>query len=91
MRFRAHPGRSVFRPILDAHPEDESFPGLLIVRPEGSIFFNVAGIGEQLWSLVDAEAPGVVVFDFNAVPDIEYSALKLLIEAGRALEHDLVH
>ncbi len=90
-RLVRKPGSDVFRPVSDAHPEDESFPGLLIVRPEGSIFFfNVAGIGEQLWPLVDAHAPRVVVFDFNAVPDIEYSALKLLIEAEERLhERDI--
>lgn len=75
------PGTDVFRPRSDAHPEDESFPGLLMVRPEGSIFFgNAQSIGEQLWPLIDAQAPRVVVFDFSAVPDIEYSALKVLAE-----------
>ncbi len=42
------PGTDVFRPRTDEHPEDETFPGLLIVRPEGRIFFaNAQRIGEQ--------------------------------------------
>ena len=33
------PGADVFRPKSDEHPEDETFPGLPIVRPEGRTFF----------------------------------------------------
>ncbi|WP_295436380.1 SulP family inorganic anion transporter [uncultured Thiodictyon sp.] len=33
------PGTEVFRPRAQGHPEDETFPGLLMVRPEGRIFF----------------------------------------------------
>lgn len=81
------PGSDVFRPRSDAHPEDESFPGLLMVRPEGSIFFaNAPSIGEQLWPLIDAHALSVVAFDLSAVPDIEYSALKMLIEGEERLQ-----
>jgi MFS superfamily sulfate permease-like transporter len=71
----------VFRPRTDEHPEDETYPGLLMVRPVGGIFFaNAQGIGEQLWELVDAHNPRVLALDFRAVPDIEYSALKMMIE-----------
>jgi high affinity sulfate transporter 1 len=80
------PGTDVFRPRSDDHPEDESVPGLLRVRPEGQIFFaNAQRIGEQLWALIDATAPRVVALDFSAVPDIEYSALKMLIEGEELL------
>ena len=59
---------------------------LLIVRPEGRIFFaNAQRIGEQLWPLIDATEPKVVAIDFSAVPDIEYSALKMLIEGEERL------
>ena len=80
------PGTHVFRPRSDEHPEDETFPGLLMVRPEGRIFFaNAQHIGEQIWPLIDAAAPKVVAIDFSAVPDIEYSALKMLIEGEERL------
>jgi SulP family sulfate permease len=60
----------------------ERYPGLLMVRPEGSIFFaNAQVIGEHCWNLIDAHEPRVLIMDFSAVPDIEYSALKALIEA----------
>ena len=80
------PGTDVFRPRSDEHPEDESFPGLLLVRPEGRIFFaNAQRIGDQLWPLVDAAEPRVLAIDFSAVPDIEYSALKMLMEGEERL------
>ena len=80
------PGTDVFRPRSDEHPEDETFPGLLMVRPEGRIFFaNAQRIGEQLWPLIEAAQPKVVAMDFSAVPDIEYSALKMLIEGEERL------
>jgi sulfate permease, SulP family len=80
------PATDVFRPQSDTHPDDETFPGLLIVRPEGRLFFaNAQRVGEQLWPLIDAARPKVVVMDFSAVPDIEYSALKMLIEGEERL------
>ena len=33
------PGTNVFRPVSAEHPADETFPGLLLLRPEGRIFF----------------------------------------------------
>jgi sulfate permease, SulP family len=86
------PGTDVFRPRSDEHPEDETFPGLLMVRPEGRLFFaNAHRIGEQLWPLVDVAEPKVVAMDFSAVPDIEYSALKMLIEGEeRARERGML-
>src|SRR5262245_18055132 len=37
------PDTNVFRPRSAEHPEDESFPGLLILRLEGRVFFVNAG------------------------------------------------
>jgi sulfate permease, SulP family len=86
------PGTDIFRPRSDEHPEDETFPGLLMVRPEGRIFFaNAHRIAEQIWPLIDAAEPKVVAMDFSAVTDIEYSALKMLIEGEeRARERGLL-
>ncbi len=75
-----------FGPLGD-HPDDETFPGLLIARTEGRIFFaNVAWIVENLWSLVQQAAPQVLVLDCSAVPDIEYTALKSLTEFEEQLK-----
>jgi SulP family sulfate permease len=37
-------------------------------------------LAQRLWKLVDAYNPRVLALDFSAVPDIEYSALKMMIE-----------
>jgi sulfate permease, SulP family len=86
------PGTNVFRPRSDEHPEDESFPGLLLVRPEGRIFFaNAERIGQKILSLIVEAKPKVVAIDLGGVFDLEYTALKALIEAEkRQREHGLV-
>ena len=73
------PGTDIFRPLSAEHPEDETLPGLLIVRTEGMMTFASAPrIGEGLRTLVDEAKPQVLLLDFSAVPNIEYTALKLL-------------
>jgi MFS superfamily sulfate permease-like transporter len=80
------PGTNVFRPVSAEHPEDETFPGLLIVRPEGRIFFlNAQRIGERIRRLVDEYHPRVVVLDLSGVFDLEYSALLAFTEAEQRL------
>ncbi len=75
------PGTDVFRPLSSRHPEDETFPGLLIVRTEGRMTFASAPrIGGRLRELMLQVNPRILVFDFSAVPDIEYTALKMLTE-----------
>jgi SulP family sulfate permease len=75
------PGTQIIRPLNETHVEDETFPGLLMVRPEGSVFFaNAQIIGDHCWQLIDAYDPSVLVMDLSAVPDIEYSALKMMID-----------
>ena len=47
-------GTNVFRPLSDEHPEDETWPGLLILRTEGRVFFaNAQQVGDQTWPLVE--------------------------------------
>jgi high affinity sulfate transporter 1 len=78
------PGTNVFRPRTKEHPEDETFPGLLILRPEGRIFFaNAEHIAEKMRHLANEAKPRVVAIDLSAVPDLEYTALKALVEAER--------
>jgi sulfate permease, SulP family len=78
------PGTNVFRPLSKEHPEDETFPGLLILRPEGLIFFaNAETIGQKIMHLVEKAQPKVIALDFRAVPFLEYTALKMLIEAEK--------
>ena len=78
------PGTNVFRPRSKEHPEDEIFPGLLLLKPEGRVFFvNVEHIGLKMKRLIEEQKPRVVVIDLSGVPDLEYTALKMLTEAER--------
>ena len=80
------PGTNVFRPRSKDHLEDETFPGLLLLRLEGRIFFaNGGNIGQKIRLLVNEAQPKVVVLDFRAVFDLEYSALKALSEGEKRL------
>src|SRR5262249_5325402 len=71
------PGTNVFRPRSSEHPEDETFPGLLLLRVEGWIFFvNAELIAERIRPLIVAANPQVVALDLSGVNDLEYTALK---------------
>jgi high affinity sulfate transporter 1 len=77
---------NVFRASSAEHPEDETFPGLLLVRPHGRIYFvNASRVGEKIMSLVAAGRPQVVAIDMTAVVDLEYTALNALREAEKRL------
>lgn len=79
-------GTNVFRPLTSEHPDDETFPGLALVRMEGRLYFLNAEIAaEKIRALLaDHEPkPRVVVLDMSRVFDLEYSALKMLIEAEK--------
>ena len=81
-------GTALFRPLSEEHPDDESWPGLLIVRVEGRIFFaNAPRIGDAVWPMVDRFEPRVIVLDCQAVIDVEYTALKMLAEAEETLRN----
>ena len=78
------PGTNVFRPRSKEHPDDETFPGLLLLRLEGRVFFaNAEHISEKIRKLVDEAKPRIVAIDFGAVPDLEYTALKALTEGEK--------
>jgi len=82
--LRRKPGTNVFRPESAEHPEDESFPGLLLLRPEGPIFFaNAAQIAHKIGPLVRKAQPKVVAVDASGVLDMEYTALKMFAAAAK--------
>jgi SulP family sulfate permease len=74
-------GTDVLRPVSAEHPDDETFEGLLVVRPEGRLFFfNAQNVTEQIAALVSEHRPRALVLDLSRVPDLEYSALQALDE-----------
>ncbi|MFZ0313320.1 MAG: SulP family inorganic anion transporter [Candidatus Korobacteraceae bacterium] len=76
------PGTNVFRPRSNEHPEDEIFAGLLLLRLEGRVFFaNADHIAQRTKLLIEETQPKIVAIDFSGVPDLEYTALKMLTES----------
>ncbi len=73
-------GADVLRPLSPEHPDDETFEGLLIVRPEGRLFFvNAQYVAERIDALIEQYHPRVIALDMSRVPDIEYSAWEVLV------------
>lgn len=79
-------GSNVFRPLSPEHPHDEQVPGVLILRTEGRMHFaNAQRAGDKMWHLVHEAKPRVVILDCAAIPDIEYTALRMLTDAEERL------
>ncbi len=83
------PNTNVFRPRSPEHPEDETFPGLLLLRPEGLLYFgNVPRVAQQIRDVRHAAAPKVLVLDMSAVVNLEFTALEMLLEAEEKMRSD---
>ena len=77
-------GADVLRPLSPEHPDDETVEGLLVLRPEGRLYFaNAQNVADTIRALIAAHRPRVVALDLSRVPDIEYSALQMLQEGAR--------
>jgi len=84
--LRRKRGTDVYRARTSEHPDDESFPGLLVLRTEGRIYFgNAQRVADKMAPIVREARPEVIILDCGAVPDIEFTALKMLIEAEERL------
>jgi MFS superfamily sulfate permease-like transporter len=82
-------GADVLRPLSPEYPDDEVFEGLLIVRPEGRLFFmNVQNVVERISALVEKYQPRVLALDMSRTPDLEFSALQTLIEYEQRATQD---
>ncbi len=78
------PGTNVFRPRSKEHPDDETYPGLLLLRLEGRIFFvNAERIAEKIKLQIEQAHPSVVALHLRGVPDLEYTALKVFTEGEK--------
>jgi SulP family sulfate permease len=82
-------GTDVFRPLSTEHADDETFPGLLILRTEGRVYFaNAQRIGDKMWPMLRKANPKVLLIDCTAIPDIEYTAIKMLTDAEEKLREE---
>lgn len=72
-------GTAVFRPVGPDHPDDRSWPGLLLLRIEGRLFFaNAQRIADLIWAQQQRARAQVLAIDCSAVIDVEYTAIKVL-------------
>ncbi len=79
-------GSAILRPLSPRHPDDETVEGLLILRPEGRLFFlNAQQVADQIQNAIATYDPRVLVLDLSGVVDIEYSALQMLTEGHQRL------
>ncbi len=75
-------GTNAFRPLSPEHTDDDTCPGLLMLRLTGRLFFaNAERVGDGIRPLIVAARPRVVALDLSGVFDVEYTALKMLTEA----------
>jgi high affinity sulfate transporter 1 len=79
------PGTTIYRAMVD-HPDDETVPGLLILRTEGSLHFASSPRAmEKMRALILERGPQVVILECSAIPDIEYTALNKLTQGEEKL------
>ncbi|MDG0818242.1 SulP family inorganic anion transporter [Bdellovibrio svalbardensis] len=80
-------GTNILRPYdPEKHPDDQLFERLLILRPEGRVFFlNAQNISVQITNLLAQYKPDILLMDMSRVPDLEYSALKMFIDGDQRL------
>ena len=84
------PDQEIYR-SLEYNPDGETFPGLLMARFDGSLFFaNAPDLADEIRYGIEATEPQpkVVLLDFEAVTDIDATALitieELIEELDRA-------
>lgn len=78
---------------LERHPQAEQIPGMLIVRPNGILFFaNANRIRNRLRELVDkAGAPvKVVLLNLEASPEVDVTSLEMLEQVDQELQRQAI-
>jgi len=81
------PGTSRYSDLA-RHPDNESVPGVLVVRVESSLlYFNVSHVRDQVRRHVAAAGGGLrlVVWDLSTSPYVDIAGARLLSETQRAL------
>ncbi len=85
------PGGNNLGPIAEDTAEDRDLDGLLILRPEGRLFFaNEQQIADRIRELVFRRKPKVLLLDLSRVFDIEYSAMQMMINSDQKLAEQSV-
>jgi MFS superfamily sulfate permease-like transporter len=87
--IRRKRGTPYYRHVSPDHPEDEGFPDILLVRIVGRLYFlNVQWAMDSLLALIQTAKPRAVLIDCRPLIDLEYTALKALVEAEETMRSD---
>ena len=81
------PGERTYSDML-RHPENETFPGLLLFRLDGQLFFANAGLAvDRLNRLLNVTQPPprVVIWNLEASTDVDVTAAETLVRLVRSL------
>jgi MFS superfamily sulfate permease-like transporter len=82
-------GTAVFRALSPEHADDESWPGLLLLKIEGRLFFaNAQRVADLIRLEQQRTRAPVLVIDCSAVIDVEYTALKVLEDLDTKLRRN---
>ncbi|HMD37151.1 MAG TPA: SulP family inorganic anion transporter [Vicinamibacterales bacterium] len=89
------PGTAYFADLA-RHPENQRVPGMLVVRPEGSlVYFNVDHVRDRIVELIEQQPapPRIIVLVMAAVPHVDLAGSHFvldlrvrLLERGIALQ-----
>ena len=79
---------------LDSHPEDQTFPGIVVLRIDGGLFFATAAALDDRVRAIMASQPGLhsVVLDFEGVNFVDSQGaakMRELLELTKANDIDL--
>ena len=83
-------GTRIFRE-LDDHPDDETFPGVVVMRLDSGLFFATAqGLEDRVRELVESDADGAsaLVLDFRGIDFIDSQGAEKLAEIQDLIEAD---
>ncbi len=81
------PGTSYFADLV-RHPENMREPGVLVVRPEGSLlYFNVDHVRDALTAILAAQpaTPRLVVLFMGNIPHVDFAGAELLVHLRELL------
>ena len=80
------PGEKTYR-SLENYPDSETYPGLLIVRFDGSIFFaNAPDFVDEIRAGVEAFHPAVILVDCESITSIDATAIIAMSELNNELD-----
>jgi anti-anti-sigma factor len=83
--------KDVFRRVGE-NDADETIAGLLMLRTEGRLTFaNASNVQDKMHDLVEKSKARVILLECSAIPDIEYTALLMLIDSEDKLRKRGVH